>query len=38
MLIVLASSNRIGDLALAVPEILEALAQLTPCTLRKVSA
>jgi hypothetical protein len=38
ILIVLARSNRIEDLALAVPMILEALAQLTPCTLRKVSA
>jgi predicted nuclease of predicted toxin-antitoxin system len=38
ILIVLARSNRIGDLALVVPAILEALADLAPCTLRKVSA
>ena len=37
ILIVLASSNRIEDLAPAVPVILEALDQITPCTLRKVS-
>ena len=38
ILIVLARSNRIEDLALAIPAILEALAQLPPCTLRKVAA
>jgi predicted nuclease of predicted toxin-antitoxin system len=38
ILIVLARSNRIEDLALAVPAILEALAQLAPRTLRKVGA
>ena len=38
ILIVLARSNRIEDLAPAVPVILEALDQLAPCTLRKVSA
>jgi predicted nuclease of predicted toxin-antitoxin system len=38
ILIVLARSNRIEDLARAVPVILEALDQLKPRTLRKVSA
>ena len=38
ILIVLARSNRIEDLALVVPAILEALADLAPCTMRKVSA
>jgi hypothetical protein len=38
ILIVLARSNRIEDLALAVPVILDALARLAPRTLRKVSA
>jgi predicted nuclease of predicted toxin-antitoxin system len=38
ILIVLARSNRIDDLSPAVPAILEALAQLTPRTLRKISA
>jgi hypothetical protein len=38
ILVVLASSNRIEDLALAVPAILGALAQLPPRTLRKVAA
>ena len=38
ILIVLARSNRIEDLAAAVPAILSALAELQPRTLRKVSA
>jgi predicted nuclease of predicted toxin-antitoxin system len=38
ILIVLARSNRIEDLALAVQVILDALARLAPRTLRKVSA
>ena len=38
ILIVLARSNRIEDLAPAVPVILEALDQLMPRTLRKISA
>lgn len=37
VLIVLARSNRLADLAPAVPRILEALAELQPRTLRKVS-
>jgi hypothetical protein len=37
ILIVLARSNRIEDLAAAVPAILAALAELAPRTLRKVS-
>ena len=38
ILIVLARSNRIEDLAVAVPVILAALAELPPRTLRKVAA
>lgn len=38
VLIVLAKSNRLEDLALAIPVILGALAQLPPRTLRKVAA
>ena len=38
ILIVLARSNRIEDLAAAVPIILSALAELPPRTLRKVAA
>lgn len=38
ILIVLARSNRIDDLARAVPSIMAALAELAPCTLRKISA
>ena len=38
ILIVLARSNRIDDLAVAVPAILAALAELPPRTLRKVTA
>jgi hypothetical protein len=38
ILIVLARSNRIEDLAPAVPAILAALADLTPRTLRKIAA
>ena len=38
ILIVLARSNRIEDLAAAVPAILSALADLQPRTLRKVAA
>ena len=38
ILIVLARSNRIDDLAVAVPAILAALAELPPQTLRKVAA
>ena len=38
ILIVLARSNRIEDLAAAVPAILSALAELQPRTLRKVAA
>jgi len=38
VLIVLARSNRIEDLAPAVPIILAALAELPPRTLRKVAA
>ena len=38
ILIVLAPSNRIHDLAAAVPAILSALAELPPNALRKVTA
>lgn len=38
ILIVLAKSNRIDDLARAVPVILGALAELPPRTLRKIAA
>ena len=38
ILIVLARSNRIGDLSAAVPAILSALVELPPRTLRKVAA
>jgi hypothetical protein len=38
ILIVLARSNRIEDLAQAVPAILEALIELPPKTLRKIAA
>ena len=38
ILIVLARSNRIEDLAFAVPAILSALEELQPRTLRKVAA
>ena len=38
ILIVLARSNRIDDLACAIPAILAALAELAPWTLRKVAA
>jgi len=38
MLIVLARSNRVEDLAPAGPAVLAALAQLPPRTLRKVIA
>ena len=38
VLIVVARSNRLGDLAAAVPAILSALAALKPRTLHKVSA
>ncbi len=38
ILIVLARSNRIEDLATAVPAVLSALAELQPRTLRKVAA
>jgi predicted nuclease of predicted toxin-antitoxin system len=38
ILIVLARSNRIEDLAAAVPATLSALAELKPRTLRKVAA
>jgi len=38
ILIVLAKSNRLEDLTLAIPVILGALAQLPPRTLRKVAA
>ena len=38
ILIVLARSNRVEDLAAAVPAILSALAELKPRTLRKVAA
>ena len=38
ILIVLARSNRIEDMAMAVPAILSALAEMKPRTLRKVAA
>ena len=38
ILVVLARSNRIEDLAAAVPAILKALEELPPRTLRKVAA
>jgi hypothetical protein len=38
ILIVLAKSNRLEDLALTIPVILGALTQLPPRTLRKVAA
>lgn len=38
ILIVLARSNRVEDLAVAVPTILSALAEIKPRTLRKVAA
>ncbi len=38
ILIVLARSNRIEDMARAVPAILSALAEMKPRTLRKVAA
>jgi predicted nuclease of predicted toxin-antitoxin system len=38
ILIVVARSNRIGDLAPAIPAILAALAVLPPRTLRKIAA
>ena len=38
ILIVLARSNRIEDLTVAVPAILSSLAELPPRTLRKVAA
>jgi predicted nuclease of predicted toxin-antitoxin system len=38
ILVVLARSNRLEDLAATVPAILSALAELTPRTLRKVAA
>lgn len=38
ILVVLARSNRIEDLAPAVPSILAALAEIPPRTLRKVAA
>ena len=38
ILIVLARSNRMEDLAPAIPAILAALAELPPCTLRKIVA
>lgn len=38
ILIVLAKSNRVEDLALVIPNVLAALAELKPRTLRKVSA
>ena len=38
VLIVLARSNRIDDLALAIPAVLTALATLQPRTLHKISA
>ena len=38
ILIVLARSNRIDDLACAIPAILATLAELPPRTLRKVAA
>jgi predicted nuclease of predicted toxin-antitoxin system len=38
VLIVLARSNRMHDLAAAIPAILSALSELTPNSLRKVAA
>jgi predicted nuclease of predicted toxin-antitoxin system len=38
ILVVLARSNRIEDLSVAVPAILSALAELPPRTLRKIAA
>jgi predicted nuclease of predicted toxin-antitoxin system len=38
ILVVLSKSNRMEDLALAVPAILKALNELQPCTLRRVAA
>ena len=38
ILLVLARSNRIDDLACAIPPILAALAELAPRTLRKIAA
>jgi hypothetical protein len=38
ILVVLSKSNRLEDLTLAVPAILEALADLPPRTLRRVAA
>ena len=38
ILIVLAKSNRMEDMAAAIPRILEALTDLPPRTLRKVAA
>ncbi len=38
ILVVLSKSNRLEDLTLAVPAILEALAELPPRTLRRVAA
>jgi predicted nuclease of predicted toxin-antitoxin system len=38
ILVVLSKSNRLQDLALAVPAILKALDELQPCTLRRVAA
>ncbi len=38
ILVVLSKSNRMEDLALAVPAILKALNELQPCTLYRVAA
>lgn len=38
ILIVLAKSNRIEDLALVMPKVLDALAEMAPRTLRRVAA
>ena len=38
ILIVLAKSNRIEDLASAVPKVLQALQELPPRTIRKIAA
>lgn len=38
ILVVLAPSNRLEDMARAVPSILSALAELQPCTLQRVAA
>jgi predicted nuclease of predicted toxin-antitoxin system len=38
ILVVLSKSNRVEDLALAVPAILKALDELQPCSLRRVAA